>query len=267
MGLSYFRRITYIDYFENGFKCGVMGHVKWEIREQECRIGISIRGLKEDGVIPVKVSLLLGNDKKGYKFRKLAVLDATDGSVSKSMLFSVNSIAGVAYEEISGLHFALSGRRYGVTVLSGETGGESFIYHAPAKEEEAPPAEPILIAAEAAVDEAIMARDKWSQLCGMYPVVHPLHNDQEYISISPKDFVIFPKEYQKLVHNSFLLHGFYNYQHIILGKYQEDYYLGVPGTYHDREALVAGMFGFEGFESVDKKETGTFGYYMTKVSI
>ncbi len=127
--------------------------------------------------------------------------------------------------------------------------------------------------------------DKWKQLCSQYPVCHPFEDGEEYISIAPKDFIILRKEYQNLVSNSFLLHSFYNYHHVILGKAgKEDsdmYYIGVPGNYLDREKRVAVMFGFEGFAMSARgnrnrnaqrqeripAETGAFGYYMRKVEI
>ena len=127
--------------------------------------------------------------------------------------------------------------------------------------------------------------DKWKQLCCLYPVCHPFGADEEYISIAPKDFVILRKEYQNLVSNSFLLHSFYNYHHVILGKAtdenEEMFYIGVPGAYLEREKKVAVMFGFEGFALSERGnsnrgravrgpggiETGAFGYYMRKVEI
>ena len=146
------------------------------------------------------------------------------------------------------------------TDVSSEIEGEST---------EATPESPLVMTKEQdiRINCSQLSADKWQQLCTMYPVLHPLKNEKDFLSISPKDFVIFSKEFQKLVHNSFLLHGFYNYRHLILGKYEENYYLGVPGTYHEREALVAEMFGFTNFESVDQKETGAFGYYMIKVNL
>ena len=45
------------------------------------------------------------------------------------------------------------------------------------------------------------------------------------------------------------------------------YYLGVPGTYFEREKMVAIMFGFEGFECDGAVEIGKFGYYMRRVEL
>lgn len=114
--------------------------------------------------------------------------------------------------------------------------------------------------------------DKWNELCKKYEVIHPFGNREEYLSLSPKDFIIFPEKYQHLVNNSFLLHGYYNYRHIILGKKEEGgkniYYLGVPGVYYEREKMVAIMFGFEGFECGEKRAiAGGFGYYMRRIEL
>lgn len=113
--------------------------------------------------------------------------------------------------------------------------------------------------------------DKWKQLCYNYHVIHPF-GEEAYIRLTPKDFVVLRQEYQQLVNNSFLLHGYYNYRHLILGRIRDEkgssYYLGVPGTYYEREKMVAVMFGFEGFESAAESiGPGTFGYYMRRVEI
>ena len=113
-----------------------------------------------------------------------------------------------------------------------------------------------------------MVPDKWHQLLKNYKQINPYADDRLYISLEPKDFVILASEYQHLAHNSFLLHGYYNYRHIILGKENEDYYLGVPGVYYEREKSVAAMFGFEVFTCEGgKASNGAVGYYLRKVMI
>lgn len=81
------------------------------------------------------------------------------------------------------------------------------------------------------------------------------------------------REWERYGQNSFLLHGFYNYKHLIATKEL----LGVPGNYYDKEKQVAAMFGFHGFLPVKELEQflsggtvytdrqitpGTFGYYF-----
>ncbi len=120
--------------------------------------------------------------------------------------------------------------------------------------------------------EPVCYGDKWEQLSHTYPVIHPFQDEREYLSVAPKDFVVLRQDYQKMVHNSFLLHGYYNYKHLILGKIREadgwSYYLGVPGNFYNREKMVAEMFGFEAFEGEKTPaEPGDFGYFMKKVDI
>lgn len=117
-----------------------------------------------------------------------------------------------------------------------------------------------------------LMESKWQQLSAIYPHVRPFEDDRDYISISPSDFVIFPTRFYKAANNSFLLHGYYNYKHLILARVEHRndivYYLGVPGNYYDREKQVAVMFGFESFECAQEPaKTGDFGYYMMRMDL
>lgn len=108
---------------------------------------------------------------------------------------------------------------------------------------------------------------KWEQLLATYEQIHPYGDSRVYVKLEPKDFVILPSGYQHLVNNSFLLHGFYNYRYLILGK-EKDFYLGVPGVFYEREKMVALMFGFEAFECEGgNAKEGKFGYYLRKVEL
>ncbi len=115
--------------------------------------------------------------------------------------------------------------------------------------------------------EYSLKEDKWEQILDTYEQIHPYGDERIYVKLEPKDFVILQSKYQHLVNNSFLLHGFYNYRYIILGK-EQDYYLGVPGVFYEREKMVALMFGFEAFEcSGGNVRAGEFGYYLRKVEL
>ena len=117
-----------------------------------------------------------------------------------------------------------------------------------------------------------LMEDKWQQLYAIYPHIHPFNDDREYISIRPADFVVFPAESYKAANNSFLLHGYYNYSHLILTRVERKgelrYYIGVPGNYYEREKQVAIMFGFESFECAEEPaQAGDFGYYMMQTEL
>ena len=93
-----------------------------------------------------------------------------------------------------------------------------------------------------------------------------------YEKIQRQDLSRLPRREWRLANNSFLLHGFYNYGHMILGKLSEDektpIYIGVPGVYYEQEKRAAQMFGFVGFESTEHPvQAGSYGYYMIEVEI
>lgn len=113
---------------------------------------------------------------------------------------------------------------------------------------------------------------KWQQLAEIYPHMKPFDDEREYLSLGPSDFVIFPSVYYQLVNNSFLLHGYHNYGHILLGRFKRRdgvrYYVGVPGNFYEKEKQVAVMFGFESFECrTEPAGEGDFGYYMMRVEL
>lgn len=79
----------------------------------------------------------------------------------------------------------------------------------------------------------------------------------------------------KLANNNFLLHGYYNYRHLVLIDEGNQLKLGVPGIYHEREARAAATFGFPEFiaeadvnvtlEPQERNENQQFGYWCRQV--
>ncbi len=117
-----------------------------------------------------------------------------------------------------------------------------------------------------------MSESKWKQLNTIYPHMQPFGDERDYLKVGPQDFVVLSGKSYQLVHNSFLLHGYYNYQHLILsrqeGRGEIRYYIGVPGNFYEREKQVAVMFGFESFECKNEPAgMGDFGYYMIRVDL
>lgn len=115
-------------------------------------------------------------------------------------------------------------------------------------------------------------RDKWKQLWENYPHIAPFDDERYYLCLELQDLVILPGKYYRLAENSFLRHGYYNYEHLILArsvrKGVEKYYIGVPGNYYEKEKQVAVYFGFESFEpKAEPAREGDFGYYMIGVDI
>lgn len=111
-------------------------------------------------------------------------------------------------------------------------------------------------------------------LFDIYPRIYPFEDNEIIlcVKIEPKDIGMLPKELWGLSNNSFLMHGFYCYHHLIFAKLKDRngcrYILGIPGIYHNRERFMARMFGFENFKSIRKRELqqGDFGYWHLDVN-
>ena len=71
------------------------------------------------------------------------------------------------------------------------------------------------------------------------------------IHIELRDIRELSKRYWYLGNNSFLLHGFFNYRYLFLGKKiaedKETIFLGVPGVFSSQERVMAALFGFPEF--------------------
>lgn len=65
--------------------------------------------------------------------------------------------------------------------------------------------------------------------------------------ITRREIARLPRCEWKLANNRFLLHGYYNYGHLLFLEEEDGCYLGVPGVYHEKEARAAGVFGFGKF--------------------
>ena len=92
------------------------------------------------------------------------------------------------------------------------------------------------------------------------------------VRITPNEIGLMRMENWRLGSNSFLIHGYYCYQYLLLGKirYQDGeqrYILGVPGIFNNKEQYIATIFGFEQFVPVKQTNvrTGQFGYWMTEL--
>lgn len=90
--------------------------------------------------------------------------------------------------------------------------------------------------------------------------------NQEFVScvkLLPCDIARMQQENWQVGRSSFLQHGYYQYQHLLLGKTKDgQYVLGVPGLQNRQEQYMAGMFGYDRFRAVRRCNCGhMFGYW------
>ncbi len=96
----------------------------------------------------------------------------------------------------------------------------------------------------------------WESLIQNHTMYHPFDDRAaECIQIELKHLRELPKCYWYLGNNSFLLHGFFNYHYLVVGRTGEDrWFLGVPGIYQRQERVMAAIFGFPEFLAMAQEE-------------
>lgn len=280
------KKVLYLSLFQGEKSEGGAGFVRFTEKDRECRVDLQVKRsfCRGEGDYPLYFCLW-GEE---VFVRELSVqADGINYSWSFKMQDGEITIQGKAYDA-SGFE--------GIRIRVGSGCMIAGYIREPQKKREpeiAPEVREIKqediagIGMGAEEEKAVFATDlerelrevrvfesKWDQLMNDYPQIHPFGDERVFISIEPKDFIILHSSCQKLVNNSFLLHGFYNYRYLILGPDKEMgdgngecFYLGVPGTYFEREKMVAVMFGFEGYECAGPVEIGKFGFYMRKVEL
>ena len=92
------------------------------------------------------------------------------------------------------------------------------------------------------------------------------------IEVSPEMLKCLNQNEIDIAGNSFLLHGYYNFRHILFGRVRDNldntkYFIGVPGMYCNRERYMASMFGFNNFKKSHRSDYANpyFGYWYQEI--
>lgn len=117
--------------------------------------------------------------------------------------------------------------------------------------------------------ESQTSPDRWQKIQEVYPHIEPFFDEEicECVQLSLKDLPDLGKYSLYIGANQFLTHGCQTYQHLLLGRFSDgnpdEYVLGVPGVYDEKERFLAGMFGFPNFKPARSKtiRPGQFGYW------
>jgi hypothetical protein len=121
-----------------------------------------------------------------------------------------------------------------------------------------------------------MSNHIWNRMQKRYARVRAFDYEDgcEILLICPQDIGLLPRETWIYGNNSFLLHGYYNYRHLILARLENPngnprYLLGVPGNYFRSEKNMAALFGFTHFILAKKQPepNGRFGYWYADIRL
>lgn len=275
--MSYRKQISYLELQENGQRIRSAGYARLESLDKEEILTVQLNGQE---IVSGKGILLYLQWENGEQQLCEMTIDQGRASCEKRIPLEKE------WEQILGIRIPLERNLeiIGRFVRGGDAKKK------PAQEADKQPREQPPEAAETVVTSLVpsqgdriskrsaaentlhMKDTKWEQLSSIYPHIHPFRDAREFLSVGPEDFVVLRERCYQMTHNSFLLHGYYNYRHLLLLRQetagQAKYYIGVPGNFYEREKQVARMFGFESFEGAREPAwEGDFGYYLISVEL
>lgn len=262
------RFVTYIYGYEDGKKGANVGFAKIEIRGEECRIEIHLRGIYT-GEENLKTYLFRAEQEKitGFLFGEMKVIH-NNGDLG--IVIKASAIAGSPYGiyEMDGLcllgeddSIYMSRWKEGISIVVSRENFKNWeppqLREEEAKKEQKEEAkkeetQKTVSATEIPMQNVFLKYDWleiWEQLQNEHPVITPF-DDKEIscVQIELKDLRELPRRYWYLGNNSFLLHGFFNYHCLIIGNIQKErWFIGIPGIYQRQERVMAAIFGFPEF--------------------
>ena len=291
------RFISYLYLYENEEKAGNVGFAKIELRGEDCRIEVHMRGTFTNN-LSCKIYLFTNEQNfiHGICIGDMKILNGA-GNFGKIVPAAKIGPAGKTFAQMDGLLVLCEDERIfatkwkeGVEVPIGLRTFREDMMPVPEKvtkpeqktskqktpeQEVSKPESADIHVAEVPMRNIFPElewNERWKSMLEEYPVSQPFENKAiTCVRIELKDLRELPKRYWYLGNNSFLLHGFFNYHHLLIGNEVGDdgerWFLGVPGVYQPQERVMAAIFGFQEFipEQGHHEYTGEplnqFGYW------
>ena len=299
---DYKRFISYIYEYVQGEKRESLGFVKVNARDGRCKIQIHLRGFYTRGQKPCE-AYIFTQKRERLSGQPRGELEDKNGALEWCGVTETDNLmkGGFSLEESQGIYiegedhiYAAQWDDFPVDVERFEPlrrsvrqtlGGTS---EGTAPEKERKPEEEVRAAQ---ITEEIPAKgqevqtapkqeipkskpdsrkEQWEYLTRHFPVMQYVDGEGAVMSsirLDPQSLTRIPRNKWELGNNSFLLHGIYNYRHLLLLRRQTQeeitYYIGVPGVYSEQEQMMASMFGFQEFRMLKEPGAGksTLGYW------
>lgn len=278
------RFVSYLYLYENEEKAGNVGFAKIELRGEDCRIEVHLRGTFTNN-LSCKIYLFTNQQNfiQGTCIGTMKLLNGA-GNFGKRVSSERIGTSGKKFAEMDGLLILCEDERIfatrwkegeevpiGLRTFQEETAVPQPSSESEAQSVEEKKEEPEVQPAQEKKEEPeenqtihvaevpmrnlfpeLEWSEQWEKMLEEHPISHPFEKEEiTCVRIELKDLRELPKRYWYLGNNSFLLHGFFNYHYLVVGKREEDgvekWFLGVPGVYQHQERVMAAIFGFQEF--------------------
>lgn len=253
---DYKRLVAYIYLYDNGIRAKNIGFTKVEAKEGRLRIFIHVKGVHaaEGQICDAYMFYRSRDELKGVLIGSFSV---TGGSGELKALTDAQNVAesGRPFACMAGIIMKTSGGRLLATRWDDEPlDPEKFTVHDNQESVDAVRSQEIR-AEEQDLPENFEETEAVSE------------PEPAFRTADPADLLAYGAWGRRLVNNSFLLHGYYNYGHLLFGREDEREFLGVPGDFCVQEKMMAALFGFPEFQTVDtyERDTGNTGYWLRRL--
>lgn len=268
------RFITYIYVYENGNRGINTGFAKIEIRGNECRVEIHLRTVsKTMGNCKIHLFTENGGGLLSFLIGEMKIMNGNGdyGTIIKADKigasdYSFNDMEGlVLFDDAEQVYMTrwAEGKPLQVTkenIRLWEPPRFDREENREPQQEERQEQKEDIVATEMPVRNIYPQyswTDTWERMKQTHPCFTLPDENAECVRIELRDLREMPRKYWYLGNNSFLLHGFFNYHYLVVGKTEEDrWFIGIPGIYQQQERIMASIFGFPEFMAADRDYNG-----------
>lgn len=285
------RFIRYLYEYENGQRIRNVGFVKVEERDESTTLNIHGKGLRLNGDETLKLYIFY-MDENVCRGIWQGDITNVNPALNYRLIFTEEDtgrpenfgrIEGIILELSDNRKFAAVWNDMEVDVNGMRLWDEEMMPEENEVEQVAPESLGVRLEKENNAENSQEENTPESEERPIGFVVEPEPEIDTYINptkpqiqkIMRGDIARLPRCEWRLANNSFLVHGFHNYHHLIFMEDGDGFWLGVPGIFHAREAKAAEAFGFPRFLRVDdedlnladdeKEPMEEFGYWCRKV--
>lgn len=249
--------IYYLYQYKNNTRVRNTGFLKFARRPQTCSLQIQARMLPVNSQDTVLLSYLFTNGKNMYS-TKITTLACGTHTLSSQLTIpdshftdiqSLDQLLGFLIELPDGTLLAAANPD---VTLDTRTITDSELIEEPEESTAADsPADSVTPNSDPPATNKPEPTPELSASEYIPQITSPIKNIRK---IQRNDLSILPRKCWNLANNSFLLHGYHNYHHLLLVEENGHYWVGVPGVYDIREARAAEIFGFPQFTESYNKE-------------
>lgn len=285
--MDYQRLVSYMYYYTAGMKDANVGFAKATVYQDKFKLSICLNGIWSESLEKCGIYMIV--KEKSYILIKLDNLELETGQVEYSGEFSPENIneSGYSFSDICGLALANNGEAFVISMWNDDDISPGKLTFADKKIENMghfEPEEEKVIEEKTEEIELKKSDTELKQKDEESDELENIYKRADYVDAFPDDYFydcieISLKNLQTmtfldedLMDNSFLLHGYYNFRHILFGRVRDNldntkYFVGVPGLYGNRERYMASMFGFNNFKRSHRSDyiNPCFGYWYREI--